>query len=265
MPDDGAAFAPEAGADIVNATPILPAAPTQAVVSRATRRPRKPPVQKPAEGALSRRWALEHRGLESIPDRELLAHLVGMAVGEEVADDMAARLIRSQGSLTNLVAAPAGALRELGVPARLSVSLRLVWEMAARLAREEMIDSPRLSSAAQVLAYARVRLARETTDQVRVVYLDVSQQWVADELHQAGTIGSVGCYPREILRRALVLEATSIVVMRGQAMRKARMLSEDKSNAKALERAGEALGVRLVDYLVIGRDSEVSYRAVTGR
>ena len=205
---------------------------------------------------------LEARGFESIPDSELLAHLLAQVVEDGDPDAIAGRLLQHGRSLAGVVSAPASRLQDMvGLKDRGVLALRLLWEMAARLAREEMVQTPVLASSAGLVTYCTVRLSRERVDQVRLLYLDGAQRLIADERHQTGTIGAVELYPREVLRRALELDALSIVVTRGQAGRSARLSSRDRADAKALDAATRALGIRLVDYLVVGRDGHASYRA----
>lgn len=204
----------------------------------------------------------EARAFEAIPDRELLAQLLALTVPDGQADPMASRLLQHDGSLADAVAACGAWLAPTtGLPDRARLAFRLVWELAARLAREEMVGAPVLASSAALLTYARVRLSRERVDQIRVLYLDRERRLIADELHQSGTLGDVHSYPREILRRALELNALSFVVLRGQPGGRARLLPRDKETARSLEAGAGALGLRIGDYIVIGRDGHLGYRS----
>ena len=206
------------------------------------------------------RLRLEARGFESVPDAELLAHLLAQVVEDGDPEAMAGRLLQHGGSLAGVVSAPTSRLRDMvGLTDRGALALRLLWELAARLAREEMVQVqvPVLASSAGLVTYCTVRLSRERVDQVRLLFLDRTHRLIADERHQSGTLGAVELYPREVLRHALELDALGIVVARRQAGRSARLSSRERADAKALDAAARALGVRLVDYLVIGRDGHV--------
>lgn len=210
-----------------------------------------------------RRCRLDARGFDSISDAELLAHLLALVAKDTDPDAVAGRLLQRWGDMAGVATAAGPELRKL-VPFqnhRGPLALRLLWEMAARLAREEMVREPVLASSAGLVTYCTVRLARERVDQVRVLYLDGAQRLIADERHQSGTIGAVELYPRDILRRAVELDALGIVVARGQAGRPARLTIRDRDDAGTLEAAGQVLGLRLVDYMVIGRTGHASYRA----
>lgn len=220
---------------------------------------RAPPPACPQPSTASRR--LEARGFEGIPDAELLAQLLALFIGDSDADHHAHRLLHQFGSLADVVTAPPHRLQEVSdLQGEGLLTLRLLWELAARLAWQEVVQQPVLGASANVMAYCRVRLARERVDQVRVLYLDLASRLIADELLQTGTVGHVELFPRKVFVRALALDASKIIIARGCVGRPASLLARERSDVKALETAGVALGIRLVDYLVIGRDSHVSYR-----
>ncbi|CAO3435324.1 JAB domain-containing protein [Azospirillum doebereinerae] len=237
----------------------FPAAPETRVERGPDSGRRRPPAEPEGHG----RRGLDARGFDSIPDVELLAHLLALVARDADPDAAAGRLLQRWGDLTGVATAAGPELRKLVAFQDHTgpLVLRLLWEMAARLAREEMVREPVLISSAGLVTYCTVRLARERADQVRLLYLDGAQRLIADERHQSGTIGAVELYPREILRRAVELDALGIVVARGQAGRPARLTIRDRDDAGTLEAAGEVLGLRLVDYLVIGRTGHASYRA----
>lgn len=230
----------------------------QAGQGRASTGKRRPCPQKMRDDRLR----LEARGFQAIPDAELLAHLLALVADETDVDSQARRLLQHFGSLTDVVTAPPLRVREAaGLNDHGLLVLRLLWELAARLARHEVVQHSLLATSPSVIGYCQIRLARERVDQVRVLYIDAADRLIADDLHSAGTVGHVEVYARELLRRALDLDAHKIVVARGQVTGSARLSRLDRSYIKTLEEAGKALGIRLVDYLVIGRDSHVSYRS----
>ncbi|KAA0677297.1 JAB domain-containing protein [Azospirillum brasilense] len=219
--------------------------------------------QAPSTAKPPQRAGLQGRGFEAIPDGQLLAHLLALTTeGKEAdADCLADRLLHHFGSLADVVAAPAPRLRQIArLDERGLLSMRLVWEVAARLAWQETVHQPLLATTPALLAYCQMRLARERVDQVRALYLDVQHHLIADERHQVGTAGTVEVYPREILRRALELDAVGVIVARGQVRGSARLSANDRSSAKALEAGGQALGIRLTDYVVVARGGHCSYR-----
>ncbi|GAA4250809.1 JAB domain-containing protein [Azospirillum formosense] len=220
--------------------------------------------RRPSTAEPPQRVALQARGFEAIPDGQLLAHLLALTTeGEKAdADRLADRLLHHFGSLTDVVAASAPRLRQIArLDERGLFSMRLVWEVAARLAWQETVRQPLLATTPALLTYCQMRLARERVDQVRALYLDAQHHLIADERHQVGTAGTVEVYPREILRRALELDAAGLIVARGRIRGSARLSADDRSSAKALEVGGQALGIRLADYVVIARDGHCSYRS----
>ncbi|UKJ73462.1 JAB domain-containing protein [Azospirillum brasilense] len=218
---------------------------------------------RPSTAEQPQRVGLQARGFEAIPDGQLLAHLLALTTeGKEAdADRLADRLLHHFGSLTDVMAASTPRLRQIArLDERGLLSMRLVWEVAARLAWQETVHQPLLATTPALLTYCQMRLARERVDQVRAFYLDAQHHLITDERHQVGTAGTVEIYPREILRRALELDAAALIVARGQVRGSARLSVDDRSSAKALEAGGHALGIRLADYVVIARDGHCSYR-----
>ena len=217
----------------------------------------------PSTAEPPQRGGLQARDFEAIPDDQLLALLLALTTeGEEAdADRLADQLLHHFGSLTDVVAASAPRLRQIArLDERGLFSMRLIWEVAIRLAWQETVQQPLLATTPALLTYCQMRLARERVDQVRALYLDAQHHLIADERHQVGTVGTVEVYPREILRRALELDAAGLIVARGRIRGSARLSADDRSSAKALEVGGQALGIRLTDYVVVARDGHCSYR-----
>ncbi|HYD31466.1 MAG TPA: JAB domain-containing protein [Azospirillaceae bacterium] len=218
-------------------------------------------ARKPQVGANQNAGHREGERLESVPDQVLLAHLLGLIGGSTDPQNLADRLLGHFGTLANVIGAPTSRLDEAGLHDALGRrSLRVIREVAARLARSELVDQPIFLAHTALLTYCQIRLAREGVDQVRILFLDEQKRLIVDELHQSGTVGFVYIYHREVFRRALDLNASHLVVARGRPTGLPQLMDDDLDTAKRFEEAGDVLGIGLYDYLVIGPGGCGSYR-----
>ena len=225
-------------------------------------RPPKGQHRRPPTDHRDGRLRLEARGFHAIPDAELLTHLLALIADGADAEAHAERLLYRFESLTGVITASADQLQAVtGLDAHRLLILRLVWELAARLAWQETVREPLLVTSPGLLGYCQVRLARERVDQVRLLSLDADNRLIADDRIRVGTVGHVEIDRQEILRRALQRDASKIVVARGHVAGGAHLSGLERADVRTLEAAGKSLGIHLVDYLVIGRESHTSYRS----
>jgi DNA repair protein RadC len=94
-----------------------------------------------------------------------------------------------------------------------ALDLKLLHEAGLRAAREQVVRRPVISSWASLLAYVKTAMAHEAREQFRVLFLDKKNQLIADEVQQVGTVDHKPVYSREIVRRALELSSTAIVLL----------------------------------------------------
>lgn len=125
-----------------------------------------------------------------------------------------------------------------------------------------MIDKPVFSGTGVVLDYCRARMAHETIEHVRVLYLDQKNRLIVDEPFHGGGVASVPINPRHIVKRAVILDAQSIVMAHNHPSGDPSPSGADVEVTMDLKRATEAVGVRLLDHLIIGRSGHVSLRTL---
>jgi DNA repair protein RadC len=139
---------------------------------------------------------------------------------------------------------------------------KAVREASRRLLREELADRPLISAWSQLLDYCRASLAEEPTERFRVLYLDRKNRLIRDELQQRGTVDHAPVYPREVLKRALELGATALILVHNHPSGDPTPSRADIEITREVKDAAAALGIALHDHVIIGRGGTASLRAL---
>ena len=177
-----------------------------------------PPGREPRPHYAGHRDRLRERagagGLAALPDYEVLELLLFRSIPRGDVKPLAKQLLVRFGSLGAVLAADVEALKSVrGVGEAVALDLRLVQEAALRTAREQAARRTVISSWSALLAYVKTALAHEPREQVRVLFLDKKNALVADEIMGHGTVDHAPVYPREIVRRALELSASALILV----------------------------------------------------
>jgi DNA repair protein RadC len=237
-----------------------------------------PPKAKPHH--LGHRGRLQERLLESgsgaLKDYELLELL--LAPGDPLGDTKPlakALLERYAGDLARAIAAPPEELRKISVEVeargktrrkRLGdpaiAALKAAQALAQRLLLDEAKKQPVLSSWKQVIAYVRAAMAHERTEQFRILFLDKKNILLRDEVQQRGTVDHAPVYPREVVKRALELGASALILVHNHPSGDPTPSKADIEMTKDVQKAAAALGLLVHDHIVIGRDGHASLRTL---
>jgi len=148
-------------------------------------------------------------------------------------------------------------LGEAGVAA-----LKAVQAAALRLVRAEVMNQPVLDNWDRLMEYLNAVLARERVEQFRVLFLDNRNRLVADEAQGRGTVNHTPVYPREVVKRALELQASGLILVHNHPSGDPTPSSADLQMTQELQRAAAALGITIHDHLVIGRGGQASFRSL---
>lgn len=160
-----------------------------------------------------RQRLLDH-GAESLSDYEVVEFLLFGAQPRGDTKPLAKALIAQFGSLAGVLSAPPQDLTKVPRMGEASIAaLKIVPEAAKRLAREELTDQPVISSWKQLLAYCRIAISREKVERFHLLFLDRKNKLIADEIQQKGTVDHTPVYPREVVKRALELGASSLILV----------------------------------------------------
>jgi DNA repair protein RadC len=202
-------------------------------------------------------------GPEAMPDYELLELTLFAAVPRRDTKPLAKTLLARFGSFAEVIAAPRERLLEMdGVGESVAAHLKIVEAAAQRLARARVIGRPALSSWAALLDYCTAAMARGAKEEFRVLFLDRKNVLVADEVQSKGTIDHAPVYPREIVKRALELSATAIILVHNHPSGDPTPSKADIDMTRDIAKAALALGITVHDHLVIGRKGHASFKSL---
>lgn len=201
-------------------------------------------------------------GGQSMPDYELLELVLFKAFARKDTKDVAKRLIQRFGSFAEVVNAPAQRLKEVkDVGDAVVAELKLIRAAALRLSRSEIISRPALSSWSQVLDYIRTAQAHEHREVFRILFLDKKNRLIADEVQGEGTVDHTPVYVREVVKRALELSSTAIILVHNHPSGDPTPSKADIDMTRLIVEAGKPLGVTVHDHIIVGREGHVSLRA----
>lgn len=199
------------------------------------------------------------RGPDGLADYELLEMLLFLAFKQGDTKPLAKALINRYGSFANVIAAPADDLARLrGLGPHAVTAIKLVQAAAVRSARAELLDRPVLNTWDRLMDYLTAVLAREKVEQFRVLFLDTRNRLLADEALARGTVNHTPVYPREVVKRALELHATALILVHNHPSGDPTPSPEDVAATKMLHNAGKLLDVHVQDHVVIGQGRFVS-------
>jgi len=229
-------------------------------LSRAAARPAE--AAPGADGHRKRlREKLLRAGPEALADYELLEMLLFLALPRVDTKPHAKRLLGHFGSFARVVTAPEAELRRVeGVGDSAIAALRLVRAAAVKLLAEEVRDEPVLNNWDRLLAYLTAAMAREPVEQFRVLFLDSRNRLLADEALTRGTVNHTPVYPREVVKRALEVGATALILVHNHPSGDPTPSRADIEMTAEIKAASAALGIVLHDHLIIGTGRHLSFR-----
>ena len=202
-------------------------------------------------------------GPDALPDYELLELLLFLSIPQRDTKPLAKALIARFGSFADVIAAAPERLCEVdGVKDATVAALKTVEAGALRLARAKVIGRPALSSWEALLDYCAAAMARTPTEEFRVLYLDRKNVLVADEVHQRGTVDHTPVYPREVVKRALELGASAIILVHNHPSGDPTPSRSDIAMTREIAAAAKALKIEVHDHLIIGRGKHASFKAL---
>jgi DNA repair protein RadC len=201
-------------------------------------------------------------GAAAMPDYELLELVLFRAIPRQDVKPLARLLLDTFGDFNRVVSAPAERLRAVrGVGDAVVQELKIVEAAAHRLARAKVLHRPVLSSWNALLDYCRTAMAHRETEQFRVLYLDRKNVLIADEEQARGTVDHVPVYPREVVKRALELNASALILVHNHPSGDPTPSEADIVVTGQIRDAAEVMGIVLHDHLIVGKSRELSFRS----
>jgi DNA repair protein RadC len=201
-------------------------------------------------------------GPGAVPDYELLEMILYRALPRGDTKPLAKRLLKRFGDLNHVLAAPAPRLKEVeGVGERVIFELKLIEAVGHRMARAKVMKKPILSSWDALLDYCQTAMAHRDLEQFRVLYLDRKNVLIADEAQADGTVDHVPVYPREVVKRALELNASALILVHNHPSGDPAPSQSDIDMTYAIRDAAEVLGLVVHDHLIVGKARQLSFRS----
>ena len=201
-------------------------------------------------------------GAPALPDYELLELLLFRIIPRQDVKPLARRLLDTFGDLASVLSAPTPRLEAVaGVGPAVALELKVIEAVAHRMARAKVLRRHVVSSWDQLLDYCHTVMAHREQEQFRVLFLDRKNVLIADEEQARGTVDHVPVYPREVVKRALELNASALIVVHNHPSGDPTPSRADIEMTAQIEAAAQALGLILHDHLIIGRERELSFRA----
>ena len=174
---------------------------------------------------------------------------------------LAKSLLATFGDLNGVVAASKHRLLQVpGITDKVYLQLRIAEAFAHRMARAKVMERSVISSWEALIDYCRTVMAHRDTEQFRILFLGTKNVLIADEEQARGTVNHVPVYPREVARRALELNASSIILVHNHPSGDPTPSQADIDMTARIETACEAIGVTVHDHVVIGKADEASFR-----
>ena len=201
-------------------------------------------------------------GHKPMPDYEILELLLFNAIPRMDLKPLAKRLLVAFGDLNGVVAASEHRLLQVeGATAKVYLQLRIVEAFAHRMALAKVMHREVVSSWDDLITYCRTAMAHRETEQFRVLFLDRKNVLIADEEQAKGTVDHVPVYPREVAKRALELNASSIILVHNHPSGDPTPSPQDIDVTRRIVEACDTIGVAVHDHVIIGKEAEVSFRA----
>lgn len=224
-----------------------------------------PTAKKPAPHYLGHRKRLRERfirgGAEALQEYELLELILFRAIPRRDVKALAKRLIAEFGDLSGVLGAPEQQLRaDPEISEHVCAELKLVEAAALHLGQSRIMHKPIIAAWSDVISYFRAKLAEKKVEEFHVLFLDKKNRIIADEVMGQGTVDHTPVYPREVMKRALELSASAMVIVHNHPSGDPAPSRTDMEMTAQLKELAAEFNINLHDHLVIGRNDEVSFK-----
>jgi len=207
-------------------------------------------------------------GADALADYELLELILAGAIPRRDVKPLAKELLRVFGGLWPVLHAPAEKLRAIKAEGASLASdaavaaVQVVGAAALRATRQQVLNRPVLSSWNALIEYCAAAMAHETNEQFRLLFLDKRNTLLVDEVQQRGTVDQTAVYPREVVKRALDLGASAIILVHNHPSGDPAPSRADIQMTKEIVRAVSGIGIVVHDHVIIGKGRHASFKAL---
>ena len=264
-PQAAPALSPPASPSDSAHTPIPDLAP-QADSQAAPQATTQPPTT-PNTGAEGHRERLKQRfltaGSAALADYELLELLLFSGIPRRDTKPLAKALLAKFGSFAAVLSADLAALKQMaGMTPSAAVSLKVVAAASTHFLASQLRGQEVFTNWQKLLDYCYSKIAYLEVEELHLLFLDSKNQLITDEVHQRGTVDQAAAYPREILKRALVLGASALIIVHNHPSGDPEPSAQDIRLTNELALSARLLNIRLHDHLVVGKKGILSFKAL---
>lgn len=202
-------------------------------------------------------------GPDSLQDYELLELLLFSAIPRRDVKPLAKTLLATFGSLPRLMHAPVPALTAIdGISENTALFLKGITALSHRAMKQDLMEKPILNSWTRLLDYCYTTMAHEQNEQFRILFMNKKNRLIADETQQKGTIDHTPAYPREVIKRALELGASAIILVHNHPSGDHRPSEDDLTMTQAIVHAGKALNIVVHDHIIVSENGYSSFKSL---
>ena len=202
-------------------------------------------------------------GPDALADYEILELALFRTFSRKDTKPLAKALLARFGTLSDVLAADASELNKIdGIGPTTIADLKVIKALAEQVGREQLRDRPVLSSWQSLIDYCRTAMAHEPREQLRILFLDKKNRLIADEVQQTGTVDHAPVYPREVVRRALELSSTAIIIIHNHPSGDPTPSDGDVRMTARIVEAAKHLGITVHDHIIIARNGHSSFRSL---
>jgi len=216
----------------------------------------------PGHDASGHRARLIAGDTEALLDHEIIEYLFMLAIPRVDTKPMARRLLKEFGSFAALMSAASESLKRAGATEAMIGALRIADVAALRLLHTR-IEGARILSDWQALAdYLHADMAHRPIERVRVLHLNSKNMLIRDELVSEGSVDQAAVYVREVIRRALELGSTAIILVHNHPSGDPEPSRQDIAITRDIIAAGKPLGISVHDHIIVGTKGQKSLRGL---
>jgi DNA repair protein RadC len=200
-------------------------------------------------------------GPEALQDYELLELVLFMAIPRRDVKPLAKDLLKKFGSLPALLNAPVEEILKIeGISDNTAIALKAITATAHRMMKRELMNQPILNSWARLMDYCTSTMAHETREHFRILFLNKKNEMIADEIQGSGTVDHTPAYPREIMKRALELGATAMILLHNHPSGDPKPSEADIDMTRLIMRAAEPFEIVVHDHVIISKNGYTSLK-----
>jgi len=200
-------------------------------------------------------------GADALQDYELLELLLFMALPRRDVKPLAKELLSAYGSLSALMNAPHAGLSQIeGISENTATAIKTVTAIAGRMMKQELMEQPLLNNWTRLMDYCHMGMDFETKEHFRILFLNKKNMLIADEIQASGTIDHTPAYPREIMKRALELGATAMILMHNHPSGDPKPSQADIDMTQMIIESSRPFSITVHDHIVMARGCHFSFK-----